>query len=60
MSLTGLINIIIGCIFIYFVVHFVAIQFVKTWEQRSVYEKIVTIAAIVLLIVFFEGAVSSN
>lgn len=35
--------------------HFFVIQFKKTWEQRNGYEKFLTIASIVLLVLTIAG-----
>ena len=47
---------LIGLIMIYIWVHFIVIQFLRSWKERSGYEKFLTIASIVLFTLFIFGA----
>ena len=48
---------IIGTIMIYFWIHFIVIQFLRSWKERSIYEKFLTIVSIVTFFLFFIGSV---
>lgn len=50
-----LIVMLIGAVMVYIWAHFFTIQFNKAWEKRNGYEKFLTIASIVLLIVILIG-----
>ena len=41
--------IIIGALGVYVITHFIILQFSKNWEKRNIYEKIITILAIILI-----------
>ena len=47
---------ILGVIMIYVWIHFIVIQFLRSWKERTGYEKFLTIASIVLFVLFFLGA----
>lgn len=46
---------IIGLLMIYACIHFYVIQFKKTWDKRSTYEKILTIASGVFFVLILVG-----
>lgn len=45
---------------IYLLIHFVVIQFMKSWKERSIYEKVVTIGAIVVLFLLLLGTMAGE
>lgn len=51
---------VLGFAMIYFLVHFVVIQFMSSWKERSSYEKFITIAALVSLMLLLLAVVTGN
>lgn len=51
----ALFYILIGFAIIYGMVHFYVVQFTKTWSQRSVYERFLTVASAVALALMIAG-----
>ena len=51
---------VLGFAIIYFLIHFVVIQFMRSWKERSAYEKFITIAALVLLMLLLLGIDAGN
>lgn len=47
---------LIGLIMIYIWVHFIVIQFLRSWKERSGYEKFLTIASIVTFFLVILGS----
>ena len=47
--------IILGLFIMYVSAHFFVVQFSKTWKQRTSYEKFLTIATLVSVILIFMG-----
>jgi hypothetical protein len=48
-------EILLGLFMFYVWGHFFVIQFQRNWDNRSVYEKFLTVAAIVFLILLIVG-----
>ena len=46
---------LLGWLIIYVVIHFYVIQFQQTWNQRTAYGKLLTIAAAVSTVLIFIG-----
>ena len=46
---------LLGIFIVYLWVHFIIIQFSKNWDQRNSYERFVTIAAIVTMVLSVIG-----
>ena len=47
---------IIGLIMIYIWIHFIVIQFLRSWKERTAYEKFLTIASIVTFCLVILGS----
>lgn len=48
---------IVGIIAAYIWGHFLVLSFTKTWSDRNMYEQTVSIAAVVLMLMFVIGSV---
>ena len=44
---------LLGLVFLYAVVHFIVIQFSRNWENRSGYERFITVFGIVVIALIF-------
>jgi hypothetical protein len=51
---------ILGLISVYSIIHFIIIQFMKNWKDRSGYERFITILGIVFIFLFILSIVQEN
>jgi hypothetical protein len=47
---------ILGLAMLYTIVHFIVISFTKVWKERTVYEKVITIIAILSVVALYFGS----
>lgn len=50
----------LGIFIIYSSVHFLIIQFMRDWKARTTYEKFITVAGIVSIVLIFLGTIATN
>ena len=50
-------SIFLGLFMIYCWIHFIVIQFLKSWKERSVYEKFLTIFSIITFVFYLSGSI---
>jgi len=51
-------ELILGLIMIYATIHLLMLQHVRTWDKRSVYEKVVTIVGIISIALVYLSIMS--
>ena len=52
-------DILLGLFVLYSTVHFFFIQHVRTWKERSSYEKFITVAMIVFTVLMYMNTMSN-
>jgi len=51
-------DILLGMIVIYTTIHFIVLSFIKNWNNRNVYEKVVSIAGITAIFLEYLAVIA--